>query len=163
VAATKECREKIEKLQNNTATSCKISDIINQIQKGGRREYVTIPLSTIDKQVLNVLRREKIEINAKEITLSTDRISHSIRPFKVTNEKALTKEDFIKLPFVIDECSIFFDHDHKNFWYIYEKNGKTLKYVFGNYKIKGKEKFTLITAGVIDERNLLQTEIEKIK
>ena len=161
--ATRECQEKMETLQRNTKASNKINEIITQIKKGGRREYVSISLSTIDNQVLNVSKRENLSTNFKEVTISTDRLSHSIREFKVAQGKALTKDDFIKLPFIIDKCSIYFDHSHKNFWYVFERNGTTIKYVFGEYDIKGKKEFTLITAGEIDKRNLLEPKIEKIK
>ena len=161
--ATNVCRGKIEKMQKNADSSNKINEIITQIQKGGRREYISIALSTIHKQVFEVLEREKMPINITEMTISTDRISHALRPFKSGKDKALPIECFVKLPFIIDNCSVYFDHVHKNFWYIFEKNDKIMKYVFGLYEIKGVKEFTLITAGIIDKRNLMQAEIEKIK
>ena len=90
-------------------------------------------------------------------------MSHAIRPVKIAKGKALSKNDFVKLPSIIDQCAVYYDHKRKNFWFVYKENGKIQKYVFGRYEINGKQEFTLITAGQINECNLLQKEIELIK
>lgn len=135
--------------------STTIKEQIEAIEKKGRREYKTIVIGAVANE-LKQHAIETIKFEANEISVTTKQLEHATREFKTNAGHALTSEELIMLPQIIDECEIYFDESHNNYWYIYRNGNRVLKYVFGKYLIKKEMLFTLITAGLIDEVNLKQ-------
>ena len=151
---TKKVREEVDELLENV--------------KNKRTVNRMTVLTRMPKDVRCFLKGEGITPESMDITVSDRRIGHALRDSKKARGKAVSEKDLADALSNLDKCEVFYDRSHKNIWYVYD-NGKELqKYVFGfdtSVKVDG-ERFKInemVTAGIIEPRDLTQRHMVKIR
>lgn len=149
-----------------TDTKKWISNIAKQVSSG-KVCKTAITISKPQTELLKYAERKGIELGEPILRISDEKILHALRDAKTDRGAALTADELMNIAEILPKCDIYFDALHKNFVYVYQKNGRTIKYVFQpNYAIKvdGKKEKAIhfLTGGVIDITNIMQSEYIKI-
>ena len=151
---TKKVREEVDELLENV--------------KNKRTVNRMTVLTRMPKDVKGFLKGEGITPESMDVTVSDRRIGHALRDSKKARGKAVSEKDLADALSNLDKCEVFYDRNHKNIWYVYN-NGKELqKYVFGfdtSVKVDGvRFKINeMVTAGIIEPRDLTQRHMVKIR
>ena len=120
-----------------------------------------------DREVAKI-KQHGVELVARDIFLSDQRILHALRDFKKNNGKSVSPDELKFFVENIASCSMYFDTEKANIIFATNQNGKVQKFVVEpNYKIKANgTKFTanaFITAGVTQQYNLDEDKYIKIR
>lgn len=120
-----------------------------------------------DREVAKI-KQHGVELVARDIFLSDQRILHALRDFKKNNGKSVSPDELKFFVENIAACSMYFDTEKANIIFATKQNGKVQKFVVEpNYKIKANgTKFTanaFITAGVTQQYNLDEDKYIKIR
>lgn len=120
-----------------------------------------------DREVAKI-KQQGVELVARDIFLSDQRILHALRDFKKNNGKSVSPDELKFFVENIASCSMYFDTEKANIIFATNQNGKVQKFVVEpNYKIKANgTKFTanaFITAGVTQQYNLDEDKYIKIR
>lgn len=120
-----------------------------------------------DREVAKI-KQQGVELVARDIFLSDQRILHALRDFKKNNGKSVSPGELKFFVENIASCSMYFDTEKANIIFATNQNGKVQKFVVEpNYKIKANgTKFTanaFITAGVTQQYNLDEDKYIKIR
>lgn len=120
-----------------------------------------------DREVAKI-KQHGVELVARDIFLSDQRILHALRDFKKNNGKSVSSDELKFFVENIASCSMYFDTEKANIIFATNQNGKVQKFVVEpNYKIKANgTKFTanaFITAGVTQQYNLDEDKYIKIR
>lgn len=120
-----------------------------------------------DREVAKI-KQHGVELVARDIFLSDQRILHALRDFKKNNGKSVSPDELKFFVENIASCSMYFDTEKANIIFATNQNGKVQKFVVEpNYKIKANgTKFTanaFITAGITQQYNLDEDRYIKIR
>ena len=87
--------------------------------------------------MIEYAERNGIELGEPVLRISDEKILHALRDAKTDRGAALTHDELSEIATILPQCNIYYDTTHKNFVYVYKKDGRTTKYVFQpNFIIK---------------------------
>ena len=173
IAKVKSSAEKISNMRVHQESVLKkgvreeVDELLENVKNKRTVNRMTV-LARMPKDVRGFLRGEGITPESMDVSVSDRRIGHALRDSKKARGKAVSEKDLADALSNLDKCEVFYDRSHKNIWYVYN-NGKELqKYVFGfdtSVKVDG-ERFKInemVTAGIIEPRDLTQRHMVKIR
>jgi len=141
----------MNKYQNN------LKKFISNIRNKTIYENETV-VGEIDSNIIEFLEKRGIVLETTQIYLSVKAYNHMLRDFKIKKGKAISEEIVIEIDKTLNNpYKIFFDTEKErlNLIYIDKKNSTIFKIIVNpNYKTKKGYINSIITAGIIEERNL---------
>ena len=119
-----------------TDTKKWISNIAKQVSSG-KVCKTAITISKPQTELIEYAERNGIELGEPVLRISDEKILHALRDAKTDRGAALTHDELSEIAIILPQCNIYYDTTHKNFVYVYKKDGRTIKYVFQpNFTIK---------------------------
>ncbi|MGL5682647.1 MAG: phage minor head protein [Marinifilaceae bacterium] len=134
----------------------------------GHVQGVAQEVGKLPKEILWYTKKNNITIPDDDIVISDQGIHHALRTVKQKLGKAVSEEDLINLPTIINDCEIYYDTDKNNFILFVPREDQSVKYVIQtNYKLKANGKKenrnVFITAGVLQDWTLTKGPYIRIK
>ena len=146
----------------------KAKSLVDDVKREMRAKKLACKIYSFKDDEVSKLREHGIDLSARSVFLSDQRLLHAIRDFKAESGKAVSPDELKNFIDNIDTCCMYIDSEKKNIVFTTDQNGKVQKYVFApNYELKANgTKFVanaFITAGIIRDCNLNESKYIKIR
>lgn len=144
--------------------SRRIRNVINELNDKKFARYQSFSIGNVDSEMSAFASENDIHISSKQIYMTSDGISHSLRPFKKNIGKSVDEKTLVNFPKNRKSMHIFYDKVKQNFIYT---DYKSKFIVHPNYRIKifkhKSVKANFITASKAQELDFNGKNFVKIK
>lgn len=144
-----------------------IRNILNQLENGYANGEL-VEVGRLSNDIISFVQNKGIDIKSNKLYISDKRVKHALRPAKVQENKAVTKNQLISLPSLMNDCEVYWDSNEQNIQFITRQDEDVQKFVFklnDFVKVDGIKRMlnNFSTAGKIEGDNLNMQNYTKIR
>lgn len=155
-----------QELAEQAADRATLKEWAEEIVKTRKPRGITKEVGNLNQTIAKFLKKEKIDLENRDIILSDGALNHMLRDVK---KRPLALTDVARMKEFLKTAEVYFDTNKRNLAYFIDKeNGKSIKIIVQpNYKCKVNGKKVTVnyvtTGGYVETYNKMDGGYKKIK